>query len=40
MPKSGHVYGQVQKGCLFIRPFITRHEEEQGCNGQQEGHGY
>ncbi len=40
MPKSGHANGQVKKGCLLIRPFLTRPEEEQGCNGQQKGHGY
>ncbi len=40
MPKNGHANGQVKKGYLFIIPFFTRHEEEQGCNGQQEGHGY
>jgi len=40
MPKSDHADGQVKKCCLLFRPFLTRPEEEQGCNGQQEGHGY
>lgn len=40
MPKSGHANGHVKKGCLDIIPFLTRHEDEQGCNGQQKGHWY
>ncbi len=39
MPKSGHANGHVKKSCLDIISFLTRHEEEQGCNGQQKGHG-
>jgi hypothetical protein len=38
MPKSGHANGHVKKGCLDIIPFLTRHEDKQGCNGQQKGH--
>ncbi len=38
--KVAMLMGKSKKHCLLFRRFLTRNEEEQGCNGRQEGHGY